>query len=232
MTENNDKIARKIARAIRHRIKKIEDGYGYNIESSYCDKFYGEYVNVYYCDNGYEGEPWEIRDKIHEDIYKYKQIIILDGFVYGGKRYFIHGDMYLKGYYDKELVKLISEKEHLKMKKISRFLNNIKNKVIKARSKETDKILNEYRKKCSSKDSIESYNPFYVNKLQDRNYYEGKAMNKLAIHSIDAFKQSYKRFINLDENHLPFHRLVDYITDKEKEIIYYEEMNNVDYLKM
>ena len=66
------------------------------------------------------------------------------------------------------------------------------------------------------KDSIESYNPFYVNKLQDRTYYEGKVMNKLAIHSIDAFKQSYKRFINLDENHLPSHRLVDYITIKKR----------------
>ena len=230
MTINCDKTARKIARAIRHRIRKIEDGY--KRVTGYSDKFFGEYVNVYYCVNGYEGESWEIRDKIHEDIYKYKQIIILEGFVYGGKRYFIHGDMYLKGYYDKELVKIISEKEHLKMKNLSRFLNNIKNKVIKARSKETDKILNEYREKCASKDSIQSYNPFYVTKLKDRTYYEGKAMNKLAIHSIDAFKQSYKMFINLNENHLPFHRLVDYITDKEKEIIYYEEMNNVDYLKM
>ena len=230
MTENNDKIARKIARAIRHRIKKIEDGY--KTVSSYNDKFFGEYVNVYYCDNGYEGESWEINEKIHEDIYKYKQNIILDGFVYGGKRYFINEDIYLKGYYDKELVKLISEKEHLKMKKLSRFLNNIKNKVIKARSKETDKILNEYREKCASKDSIQSYNPFYVNKLKDRTYYEGKAMNKLAIHSIEAFKQSYKMFINLNENYLPFHRLVDYITDKEKEIIFHEEMNNFDYLKM
>ena len=79
MTENNDKIARKIARAIRHRIKKIEDGY--NTLSSYCDKFFGEYVNIYYCDNGYEGESWEIRDKIYEDIYRYKQFIILEGFV-------------------------------------------------------------------------------------------------------------------------------------------------------
>ena len=218
MTENNDKIARKIARAIRHRIRKIEDGY--NTASSYCDKFFGEYVNVQYCDNGYEGESWEIRDKIHEDIYRYKQIIILEGFVYGGKRYFIHGDLYLKGYYDKELVKLISEKEHLKMKKLSRILNNIKNKVIKARSNETDKILNEYREKCYSKDSIQSYNPFYVNKLKDRTYYEGKAMNKLASHSIDAFKQSYKMFINLNENHLPFHLLVDYINDEEKAILF------------
>ena len=92
--------------------------------------------------------------------------------------------------------------------------------------------MNEYREKCSSKDSIESYNPFYVNKLQDRTYYEEKAMNKLATHSIDAFKQSYKRFINLNEDHLPFHRLVDYITDKEKEIIFHEEMTNVNYLKM
>ena len=149
MTENNDKIARKIARAIRHRIKKIKDGY--NTEFLVIVINFGEYVNIYYCNNGYEGESWEIRDKIDEDIYRYKQFIILEGIVYGGKRYFIHGDMYLKGYYDKELVKLISEKEHLKMKKLSRFLNNIKNKVIKARSNETDKILNKYREKCAIK---------------------------------------------------------------------------------
>ena len=39
-------IESKIARKIRHKIKKIENGY--DAVPSYCDKFSGDYVNIYY----------------------------------------------------------------------------------------------------------------------------------------------------------------------------------------
>lgn len=227
MTENSDKISRKIARAIRHRIRKIEDGY--KRVASYRDKFFGEYVNVYYCENGYEGESWEIDVKIDNEIYKLKQNIVLNGFIYGGKKYFIDGEICFKSYYDNNFVKLISEKQHKRVRHYHNFLTNIIDKVIKARKMETNKEEKEYREMCADKNSIQHYNPYYVQKLNDRNYSEAKNMNKLAYHSIDAFRRSYDININTKENQLPFHMLVDYITDKEKEILFYQEMTNINY---
>lgn len=127
-------IERKVAKRVRHILKKIEKGY--DVVDSYEDG-YDEYgiIRYYYCNNGFEGESWQLTECLESAIIKKKNQIINEGIVYDGKRYYIHPNLYTSRYHDDNFVKIISEKEYFNMydikTNIETFIKKIKEKIEK-----------------------------------------------------------------------------------------------------
>lgn len=127
-------IERKVAKRVRHILKKIEKDY--EVICSYEDG-YDEYgvIRYYYCNNGFEGESWQLDECLKSTIIKKKNQIINEGIVYDGKTYYIHPNLYNSRYHDDNFVKIISEKEYLNMSEIKTnietFINKIKEKIDK-----------------------------------------------------------------------------------------------------
>ena len=121
---DKSKIERKLAKKIRHIIKKIESGYDtvYSYTDG-CDE-YG-FIRFFECKNGYNGESWEVNEERDNSIINRKLNIINNGIIFNGVKYYIDSDLYYKEYYDKELVKIISEKEHDKLLEISKIIKYI-----------------------------------------------------------------------------------------------------------
>lgn len=178
-------IESKIARKIRHKIKKIENGY--DAVPSYCDKFSGDYVNIYYCNNDYEGESWEIKNRKIIEVLKYKKELIYNGIWYNGKQYYIDGEFYFKSYNDSSLIKLISYYENLKIKENYKKIDSIINNIV------------------LYGDEIDKKNCQYMSYRLNRNfldYYDKMYMINSATDTVDSFKRSLKLHfikINLDE---------------------------------
>ena len=125
-------IERKVAKRVRHILKKIEKGY--DVVDSYedgCDE-YG-IIRYYYCNKGFEGESWQLDECLESAIIKKKNQIINEGIVYNGKRYYIHPNLYTSRYHDDNFVKIISEKEYFNMydikTNIETFIKKIKEKI-------------------------------------------------------------------------------------------------------
>ena len=125
---DKSKIERKLAKKIRHIIKQIEDGY----ETIYsytdgCDE-YG-FIRFFECKNGYDGESWQV-DRVCDNSIKSRKLYILNnGLMFNGVKYYIHSDLYYKKYYDKELVKIISDEEHKMVLEISKNIKDIISKI-------------------------------------------------------------------------------------------------------
>ena len=117
-------IEKKLARKIRNKLRKINDGY--EIIDSYIDD-YDEYgpIRHYECYNGISGELWYIKNSIYKNICFIKNKIINDGLYYNNKKYYIDCDLFIKNYEDKELVKIISEEEHNDYKETQKMIQNI-----------------------------------------------------------------------------------------------------------
>ena len=124
---DKSKIERKLAKKIRHIIKKIKNGY----ETIYsytdgCDKY--NFIRFFECKNGYDGESWEI-DRACDNSIKFIKLSILNyGITFNDVKYYIHSDLYYKDYFDKELVKIISYQQHIMLLETS---NNIKDIISK-----------------------------------------------------------------------------------------------------
>tara|TARA_B100001057_G_C22839847_1_gene946626 strand:+ start:176 stop:760 length:585 start_codon:yes stop_codon:yes gene_type:complete len=178
-------IESKIARKIRHKIKKIKNGY--DVASSYNDKFFGEYVNIYYCKNGFEGESWEIENDMNINILKYKKELIYDGIWYNEKKYYIYGEFYFKSYNDSSLIKLISYDENLKIKENYKKIDSIINNIV-LYGDEIDKKKRQYMNYRLNRKFLDYYDKIY--------------MINSATDSVDSFKRSLKLHfikINFDE---------------------------------
>lgn len=121
---DKSQIERKLAKRIRHIIKKIEKSYGsiYSYTDG-CDE-YG-FIKYYECKNGFHGESWEVKTACRNSIIAKKNNLINNGIMFNGKKYYIHSDFYNKDYYDKNLIKIISKEEHDKLLEISKIINYI-----------------------------------------------------------------------------------------------------------
>lgn len=206
-----DKITRKITRKIRHKIKILQDGYQ-EIVNHYNDKFNGEYVNILICKNGYEGESWEIDNKYCLDLLRLLKDIIFNGIIFDGKKYYIHGDLYFNNYYDSNFVKLITKEENEEIKKNYIFIENIVNKIVTERNKEYDTFYKKQNKLY--------YIRYHYIRDSNNLYNENIKLQHLAYHSIEAFEKSYKNLLKRSDFNMPYHRIVDYINDDEKDIIF------------
>ena len=162
------KIERKITRKVRHKLKQILDGYEiYNSYIDGCDRH--GLIYFYDCNNGFNGESWEITEECNKQIINMKQRILGIGILYSGIRYYINSDIYFKDYYDNDLVKIISKKEHNLYLEIKENIINIINKL--------KEIINFKKNNNIDINNIDSMNLYYnANKLLDYvplyNYYE------------------------------------------------------------
>lgn len=122
------KIEKKLARKIRHKLRKIENGY--KVFDCYIDDYddYGPIIH-YECNNGISGESWYIKDSKYRYICLVKNKIINDGIYYNNKKYYIDCDLFIKNYEDKDLVKIISEEEHNNYMKTKKIIQNILQKM-------------------------------------------------------------------------------------------------------
>ena len=128
----DEKIERKIAKKVRHKIKKINNGYNiiYNYDDG-CDE-YG-FITHYVCENGFEGESWEVKESLERNIKKLLLNLINNGIIFNKKKYFVHPNIYFNDYYDNNFLNLISKDEHNKLLEIkdsiSKIIAKIKDKL-------------------------------------------------------------------------------------------------------
>jgi hypothetical protein len=177
---NIQKIERKITRKVRHKLKKILNGY--EIINSYndgCD--HDGLIYLYECKNGFDGESWEVKDSCDEEIKTMKKSIIDNGILYYDVRYYINPDIYYKDYHDIDLVKIISEKEYKILLVVKNNINTIINKI-----KKEIKNMQKYDKND------------YINNICMRTHYNDiyynadKLFNTIPFHSYNDFVKYIK----------------------------------------
>lgn len=189
-------IERKVAKRVRHILKKIEKGY--EIVISYedgCDK-YG-IIRYYYCNNGFEGESWQLIECLKSALIKKKNQIINEGIVYDGIRYYIHPNLYNNNFYDKNFVKIISENDYLN-------LSDIKNNIVIFIKKIKEKIEKDYKSICDDK----TKNSSIFIRLQESNII-GDARNILKLAPI----YSYVDFVEYIKTNKSYFRTYNYIIE-------------------
>lgn len=173
-------IERKIAKKIRHKIRKIEEGY--EIVYSYSDGF-DDYGPIYYysCKNDFDGESWELEQNKNRDIQRLKDNLICNGIRFNKNKYYVHSDLYKKNYFDNDFVKLISNSEHEQIRTVRENIQKI-----------IDKMVNEINI-LESESKIDTHSSIYIS-IYNTNCEKKKILNM-------APKNNYKDFVDFIQNY-------------------------------